>query len=798
VPPEADPTAIPLVERFDQATVIGTPEAVPPPPRIEWRFGEEIEEAATGEGGPTLGWRALHGIQDLSLRDGRLVGRTGETPLLTVEGPEDPDPGDSFHALEIEMLVSAGTRLGVSFVGEEELDEEQTVENARERAFLAFNKDLSPGEELRTYRLDSADASFNTSVPLRALRHIVIRPTEASDASFEIASVRVVSLKEHLASVPSGVGWQGLDDVFRETIVARAPERITFSVSLPSRPFLDLSIGTFDHAPVTFEVELEADGRRQRLKRRTVSRAQEWQALPIDLTEHAGRDVTLTLALDSERPGTAGFWGSPVIRNRGGRPRLADASPGREAVVGADEDVPQGVILIIADTLRRDQFQPFGYERPNAPNLTRLAREGALFQDAIAQGSWTKVSVSSIITSLYPTTHGIEDMPDRMPASVTTLAEAYREAGYATFATSSVPFTGRLTNLHQGVEVLHEATSVPEEGHSQSKTSRTYVDRLLDWIEVERDVPFFAFLHVFDPHSPFEPYRPWAAEFMDAEAITQHRQDLETVREFIENDHMKRDGLPKLEEIEKSGIDVERFVAHERAWYDASVKAMDVEIGRLMERLEELGLDERVMIAFTSDHGEEFLEHGRHFHGYNTYGEMLNVPLFLWWPAGIPSGMEVAPTVQGIDVMPTLLEVSRIPVPELAQGQSLLPLLAAGGTAGLGWAPRPAFSERAHAPAAFSDEKVPRSYRSVVSDGWKLIHNVEKPEGVPDFELYDHAKDPLDLHDIAAEHPEVVERLARVLESWHARALEARVETEAADADLSSGEIEKLRALGYL
>jgi hypothetical protein len=81
--------------------------------------------------------------------------------------------------------------------------------------------------------------------------------------------------------------------------------------------------------------------------------------------------------------------------------------------------------------------------------------------------------VSSIITSLYPTTNGIKDMPDRLPAGVTTLAEAYRSAGYATFATSSVPFTGRLTNLHQGVEVLHEATSLPDFDHSSSKTSRT-------------------------------------------------------------------------------------------------------------------------------------------------------------------------------------------------------------------------------------------------------------------------------------------------------------------------------------
>lgn len=797
-PGDEEPVAISLVDRFHEAAVTGSPEAVEPPPRIEWRFGEPGGEEASGEDAATLGWRALHGVSDLAVRDARLVGRTGETALLAVEGLEDPDPNDFLHSIEIEMRVSAGTRLGFEFDDAEELDEKEAVDWAREADFLSFNQDLRPGDELETYTLTSADASFETSVPLRALRHILIRPTDAAGADFEIASIRIVSLKEHLANVPTGVGWQGLGDVFRETIVARAPERIGFEIGVPSRSFLDLSIGTLADDPVTFEVEVEADGEQRRLLRRTVSRTQVWQTVPVDLTEYAGRNVTLRLGLDSERPGTVGFWGTPVLRNRGALPEVTQPSAARAAVVALDREPPQGVILILADTLRRDRFQPHGYERLNAPNLTRLAREGALYRDAISQGSWTKVSIPSLVTSLYPTTHGIEDMPDRLPASVTTLAEVYRNAGYATFATSSIPFTGRLTNLHQGFEVLHEATSLPEESFSESKTARTYMDRLLEWIEVEKDVPFFALLHVFDPHSPFEPYRPWEREFMDAEALTQHRRDLETVREFIENDHMKREGLPTLEEIQESGVDVERFLAAERAWYDASIKAMDVEVGRLLERLDELGLRDRVMIAFTSDHGEEFLEHGRHFHGYTIYGEMVNVPLFFWWPGRIPGGVEIEQTVQGIDVMPTLLEVSLLPVPEDAQGQSLLPLLAQEDATALGWSRRPAFSERAHAPVAFSDQKTVRSYRSVVFDRWKLIQNVERPDGVPEFELYDHEEDPLNLLDVAAEHPEVVERLAGYLAGWHARALEARVGTTSADAEISPEEAEKLRALGYL
>ncbi len=784
---DPEPTAIHLVDRFPEATVENTVPVSDDPPDLAWSF----EDESAGE------WRALHGIEDLTVRDGRLTGRTGETPILVVPGPENPGPHDVFHALEIEMRVSAGTRLELSFESDEELDEQEFLEWAQESSFGDFNIDLEPGDELRTYTLTAAHAIYSSSYPLATIRHLLIRPTDAVGAEFEIASVRFVSLQEYLASIPSGVGWQGLGDIFRETLVARAPERITFELDLPSDPFLDLALGTIDDQPVTFRVEAEVGGVSQELVRRTISTPQRWNPLPLDLSELAGRRVTLTLALESEQEGSPGYWGSPVVRSRTGRPHMAEASPARESVVGERKDPPQGVILVIADTLRRDHLPPYGYEVDNAPVLSQLAREGAVFKDAISQGTWTKVSVSSIVTSLYPTTHGVRDMPDRLPAAVTTLAEAHRSAGYATFATSSIPFTGKLTNLHQGFEVLHESTSIPELDHSDSKTSRTYVDRLLEWIEAHHEVPFFALLHVFDPHSPFEPYRPYETLFLEPEELEEHRRQLEELGEIIDDDFRKSQDLPNREELAEAGFDESTFLTRERAWYDASIRAMDVEIGRLRERLEQLGLAEDTLIAFVSDHGEEFLEHGRRFHGYHAYGEMLNVPLMLWWPGGVPSGLELEPTVQSIDLMPTLLELSRLPVPERAQGQSLLPLLAAADAASLGWKPRPAFAERAYAPAAFEDDELKLDSRAMIHEGWKLIHNVSRPEGWPEYELYDHVRDPLNLEDVAADHPERVKRMSRVLDGWHKAASEARVEAEEAE-DLSPEEIEKLRSLGYL
>src|SRR5262249_56319409 len=121
-------------------------------------------------------------------------------------------------------------------------------------------------------------------------------------------------------------------------------------------------------------------------------------------------------------------------------------------------------------------------------------------------------AVPAVMTSVYPTTHGVHQIPDRLPASATTIAEVFRQAGYATVSFASVAFTGTLTNLHQGFEELHEVESTvgragPPGG--TSKTAREYVDRLGDWLDHHRDVPAFVYLHFMDPHSPYDPYPPY-------------------------------------------------------------------------------------------------------------------------------------------------------------------------------------------------------------------------------------------------------------------------------------------------
>ena len=503
----------------------------------------------------------------------------------------------------------------------------------------------------------------------------------------------------------------------------------------------------------------------------------------------------MSLSVASEKPGAIGFWGSPVVRARGAMPASA---PRSQAALR-----PQGVILVWADTLRRDHLGAYGYARPTSPNLDRLAAEGTIFRDCVGQASWTKVATPSLMTSLYPTSHGVLDFLDRLPASAHTLAESYREAGYATLSMSSILFTGKFTNLHQGFDEVHEGGSLPDP--DSSKTAREYVDRLLPWLESHRDVPFFVFLHVADPHDPYKPNPPYDTLFADAARTEEHERQGKEVKKVIADALLRHMGSPMAtrEELLAAKVDPAAYVGYDRDLYDGSIRGMDAEIGRLAERLRELGLDRKVLLVFTGDHGEEFLDHGRMFHGQSVYGEMNNMALVLWGPGRVPKGT-VDETVETIDVMPTLLEASGLPLPAEAQGHSFWPRVvgrAAGGDAraddrGAG---RPAISEK-NVTTIAAGAPPPRDTESfaVVLGGFKLIHNTKRSPGRPEYELFDHRSDPGDRKEVSSQHPEIVARLSNELQAWHRKAEAARLKADGVGAAMSNEELERLRALGYI
>ncbi|MCH8334020.1 sulfatase-like hydrolase/transferase, partial [Candidatus Sumerlaeota bacterium] len=437
-----------------------------------------------------------------------------------------------------------------------------------------------------------------------------------------------------------------------------------------------------------------------------------------------------------------------------------------------------------------------GYERQTAPALARMAQEGTLLKITIAQATWTKVSTPSILTSLYPSSHTVKQTTDRLPNSAVTLAEVFRDAGYATLSFSSVQFTGRSANLHQGFEVLHEAAS--RTGEKQSKSAREYVDRLLPWLEVHRDVPFFVFLHVFDPHSPFEPRPPFDTLWADPAKKEEHEKQLDAAREFITSPFLRRLGMPDRAHLEEAGVDPEPFINYFYDWYDGSIRGMDTEIGRLLERLDELGLTEKTLVVFIGDHGEEFFEHGKTWHGHTVYGELTNVPMILRRPGDVAAGVVVEETVRTIDLFPTILELSGLAAPEGIQGQSLLPLFsAAASESGGEWIALPAVSEKAAGPP--NNPSGSHESYALIAEGWRLIHNTIRGDDLPEFELYDEAKDPLNAVNVAEDHPDIVERLSAEMEIWRSEVEAGKlISDEEMIEGASAEELKRLRSLGYL
>jgi arylsulfatase A-like enzyme len=453
------------------------------------------------------------------------------------------------------------------------------------------------------------------------------------------------------------------------------------------------------------------------------------------------------------------------------------------------------VILIWADTLRRDHLSAYGYARDTSPVLKSLADEGVRFTRCVSQATWTKVATPSLMTSLYPSTHGVADFSDRLPASATTLAEVFRAGGFATLSMSSILFTGQFTNLHQGFEELHEDMSLPD--RNSSKTARIYVDRLLPWLESHREVPFFVFLHVSDPHDPYEPGAPYNGLWSDPAGKSEHERQLEATKKLMTDPFLKGFGMPTRADLVRAGVDADAFVDYNRGWYDGSIRALDVELGRLRERLRALDLERKTLLVFIGDHGEEFLEHGRSFHGQSTYGELANVPLILSRPGALPAGRVVDETVETIDVLPTLLDLERLPAPKEVQGRTLVPFL--GAAAGAAWRSRPAFTEK-HITREPMGAPVPMDTEAfaIVDGPWKLVHNTVRPRGGPEFELYDTASDPFDQRDVAAEHADVVARLSRQLAAWRAKATAARLERDAGPGELSPEARARLQSLGYI
>ncbi len=377
-----------------------------------------------------------------------------------------------------------------------------------------------------------------------------------------------------------------------------------------------------------------------------------WQEEVIDLRAYAGQTVELTLTSDApgeEDYDSLVYWGTPIVTRQSREP---------------------SIILISIDSMRADHLSCCGYRRPTSPNLDSLASTGYLFTQGVAQSSWTLPSHASLLTSLYVKSHGACGAREGVAPDVVTLAEELRGAGYLTAGFVSGPFLLPEYGLHQGFDVYDARCSSIEHADSHHDVTNPCMHRrAVEWLEKWGHTSFFLFLHYWDVHYDYIPPAPYDTIFdPDYDGTVDGRN-------FAKNERI-RAGMPA------------RDLQHIVALYDGEIAYTDAYLGKLFRVVRRLGLHDRTLVIVTSDHGDEFLEHGATGHGHTLYQELIRIPVLWVEPGGTRGPVRVNTTVQLIDIAPSILEFAGIEPSGSLEGRSFLPLLE-----GKPWGDGVAFSE---------------------------------------------------------------------------------------------------------
>lgn len=396
------------------------------------------------------------------------------------------------------------------------------------------------------------------------------------------------------------------------------------------------------------------------------------------------------------------------------------------------------ILFISIDTLRADHLGAYGYKRPTSPRIDEFAKTAVVFEQAHSAASWTLPSLTSLMTSLYTSTHGMRKIESRLDPSFHTLAELVRNSGYDTAMVASHYFLASQYGLQKGF--THVDSRLLQMDMIEGITSPYITEKGVEWLREKAAVrdgwPWFLWLHYFDPHDKYLPHPGYSEKF----------------------------GM-------KAEMDL----------YDGEIAFTDDYVGRVLDELARLKLDEDTIVIVVADHGEEFMEHGCTRHGNNLYEETVRVPLMIRVPGFHPTRVE--PVIATVDLMPTLLELCGVRIDYPIEGKSLVSVLRGE--------PEPA--REAVSEVYWHDKQDMKSLRR---DGWKYIDHRFDTQKL-DL-LFSIPFDPAEDDDLSSTdkittknlRDELTRRLTRARELSNAYGRSESSPTSAADAA-------RLKALGY-
>ncbi|MFO7980777.1 MAG: sulfatase [Candidatus Aminicenantes bacterium] len=561
-------------------------------------------------------------------------------------------------------------------------------------------------------------------------------------------------------------------------ILLAPPETLyKFKTQIPDKSVLEFSIGMVrdknsvkktspsdsEEEGTVFLVTLEMEGREKILFQKHLDLPPETDKPTLTQSVHiidlpqTDKKAAVSLKTKGGKPHFA-YWGNPVIYRAN------------------NED--KNVILISIDTLRADHLGCYGYEKNTSPNIDFLASEGALFLHPFSSSPWTLPSHVSIMTSLYCIHHQIYYSREKMDPSLLTLADLLRENNFFSTAFTGGGFVSARYGFAKGFDAYYEGRG----GVFHMDSAQLIYESFSDWIDHNRGKRFFLFLHTYQPHNPYVCPSPYNTQFLDKDAKWEHVNLLG----YLGGKQGIYKNLPEKERKNAKGL------------YDGEIHYLDQNlIGPLIEKLKQTALYDKTMIIFTSDHGEEFFDHGAWDHGHSLYNESIRVPLIIKFPESKFKGKKIRNFIPQVDIMPTILDEMQIDYPKLMMdGKSLFPILKDREKKD-----RIFLSDigsnvlHSHIPQKISMNNGP--YKLILNKEFSqkdLDYFTSPPPNTDPLELFDLLSDPKEKSNIAQKNPNITAAILQKINEIYSQAKKRNTEKTEIDEKLK----EQLKALGYI
>jgi arylsulfatase len=424
------------------------------------------------------------------------------------------------------------------------------------------------------------------------------------------------------------------------------------------------------------------------------------------------------------------------------------------------------VYLLVTDATRADHLSLYGYERNTTPFLEEFAADAVVFRSAVSQGTHTIVSTPCLLASCYPSQHRIKNYSNVLSDRFKLLPEYLKEHGYATHAYVTNPHLQPTSGYAQGIDKYEYVKTWDQTRAAVANQT------LLSWLDSQpRHTPVFSFMFYIDAHNPYKPPEPWRSRFdpgWEGEPISDWRHEWD------------RPDPKRLRNL--------------IAQYDGGIAYWDDEFSKLVQDLKARDRFDNALIVYTSDHGEEFWEHGSWGHNKTVYEELVHVPLVVSFPVPLrfPPLPRVSGTVDavvsGVDVLPTVLDYVGIAPEQTIAGTTALPQ-AFGEDDG---AARVAYFEE------ILDQYGPYDIRGVRTSTHKFIRVLNFEGDTSGTELlFDLIEDPGEQHNLVDSDPNTAAVHARMLDELILRAAPAEG-FDAESTTLDKETLERLKALGYI